>query len=146
MSKNYSFIVSLFFTLLFSYSISYSQTYGEIFSKSEADQEFGSVLESVTMSKTTLQGLLNQTTDYIMFKIVNSKVIVLDEERSVIYPSGTSVDSEDVFSMFSLSVVNSLLSQGTGTNVYVEQRSEVLSLTYGNYTMEIGASCPPICD
>ena len=117
MSKNYSFIVSLFFTLLFSYSISYSQTYGEIFSKSEADQEFGSVLESVTMSKTTLQGLLNQTTDYIMFKIVNSKVIVLDEERSVIYPSGTSVDSEDVFSMFSLSVVNSLLSQGTGTDV-----------------------------
>ena len=146
MSKCYSYIVSFFFILLFSHSISYSQTYGEIFTKNEANQRFGSVLESVTMPTTTIQGLLNQTNAYIMFKIVNSKVIVLDEERNVIYPSGTTINSGDVFTLFSLSVVNTLFSKGSGTEIYIEQRSEVLSLTYGGYTMEFGTFCPPICD
>ena len=146
MSKNYSYIVSLFFILLFSYSISYSQTYGEIFTKNEADQKFGSVLESITMPTNTIQGLLNQTNAYIMFKIVNSKVIVLDKQRNVIYPAGATINSGDVFTLFSLSVVNRLLSRGSGTDIFIEQRSQVLSLTYGDYSMEFGAFCPPICD
>jgi hypothetical protein len=122
-----------------------SQTYGEIFTKSEANKKFGPVLISVTLQKSSFQGMLNQTNNYIMFKIKDGNAIILDSKRKVLYPIGKSINSTDVFTVFSVSVVNELLSLGNKSNVFVEQRSDVLSLSSGAYTMEIGTLCPPFC-
>jgi len=57
-----------------------------------------------------------------------------------------SINSRAVFTMYSVSVVQDLLSQGGGSDTYIEQRSSVLTVTYGNYTMEVGTICPPFCN
>ena len=97
------------------------------------------------MPTENLQSILNKTENYIMFKIVNNSVIVLNNNRNVIFPQGKSINAQEVFSLYSVSVLNDLLSRGDDTVIYVEQRSEVLSITYGSYTMEAGVFCPPFC-
>jgi hypothetical protein len=111
-----------------------------------ADQKFGVVLESVTLTTTDLRGLLNQTNNYLMFKIVSGQAIVLNNNRNVLHPIGNLVNVEDVFTMFSVSIINDLLTKSNNNIVFVEQRSGVLSITNGGYTLEVGVKCPPICD
>ena len=123
----------------------FAQVYGELFTNSEAGQKFGPVLVSVKVPTETVQDLLNQTYNYIMLKIVNNSVIVLDNNRNSIYPREKSINAEDVFTLFSVSIVNDLLSNGNHPYVYVEQRSEVLTISYGEYTLELGSICPPFC-
>ena len=142
--KIFSLFVS--FIVLANLSNSFAQTYGEIFTVSEANQNYGSVLKSISISRTTLENLLNETNNYIMFRIVNNRVFVLDDTRRVLRPKNMLVNSRDVFTMYSKSVVQDLLSQGSGSDVYIEQRSSVLTVTYGNYTMEVGSICPPFCN
>lgn len=145
----YPFLKAAFFTLLVSLVIipnSLAQTYGQLFSKQEADEKFGPVIHLVAISKPTIQNFLTQTNNYIMFKVKDNKAIVLDNKRNIIFPPGEIIKSSDVFTMYSISVVYELLSKGNENNVYIEQRSEVLSVTYGGSTMEIGVHCPPICD
>ncbi|MHA1988840.1 MAG: hypothetical protein ACW98D_19650 [Promethearchaeota archaeon] len=146
MFKYNSFIVSFIFVFLISHSNLYSQTYGKIFKKNVADQKFGVVLESVTLTTTDLRGLLNQTNNYLMFKIVSGQAIVLNNNRNVLHPIGNLVNVEDVFTMFSVSIINDLLTKSNNNIVFVEQRSGVLSITNGGYTLEVGVKCPPICD
>ncbi|MFC2103567.1 hypothetical protein ACFLSS_03975, partial [Bacteroidota bacterium] len=61
------------------------------------------------------------------------------------YPAGQSVGDAEVFTMFSKSVIKKLISDGGESTIYIEQRSEVLTVTNGSYTMESGVVCPPIC-
>lgn len=42
-------------------------------------------------------------------------------------------------------IVNQRLSQEVVTEVSVEQRAEVMSITCGNLTLETGSPCPPYC-
>jgi hypothetical protein len=81
-----------------------------------------------------------------MFKIVNNSAIVVDNKRNAIFPKGITINAADVFALYSVSVVNELISKGNEPFIYLEQRKEVLSVTYGDYTMEIASWCPPICD
>ena len=81
-----------------------------------------------------------------MFRIVNNRVFVLNDSRRVLRPENKSINSRDVFTMYSKSVVQDLLSQGGGSDAYIEQRNGVLTVTYGNYTMEVGSICPPVCN
>ena len=134
------------FIVLVSFLNSFAQTYGEIFTVSEANQNYGSVLKSISISRTTLENLLNECNNYIMFRIVNNRVFVLDHSRRVLRPENRSINSRAVFTMYSVSVVQDLLSQGGGSDTYIEQRSSVLTVTYGNYTMEVGTICPPFCN
>lgn len=143
-----SFLKTAIFTLLVSLIIipnSLAQTYGELFSKQEADEKFGPVIQSVTISKPTLKEFLTQTNNYIMFKVLDNKVIILDAKRNVIFPRGEIINSTDIFTMYSVSVVNELLFMGNEEKVYIEQRSEVLSVSSGEFTMEVGTLCPPFC-
>ena len=71
--------------------------------------------------------------------------ILPNNNRNSIYPREKSINAEDVFTLFSVSVVNDLLSNGNHPYVYVEQRSEVLTISYGEYTLELGSICPPFC-
>ena len=143
-----SFLRSTLFSIFISLviiSTSLAQTYGQLFAKQEADEKFGLVLQSIDISRSTFESFLTQTSNYIMFKVKDKKAIVLDNKRNVIYPEGVLINSNDTFTMYSVFVVNELLSKGNEKTVHIEQRSEVLSISSGGFTMEIGALCPPIC-
>jgi hypothetical protein len=126
-------------------SSTFSQTYGEIFTNTEANQKFGRVLISVALPTSSLQGLLNRTNNFIMFKIIDGEVFVLDKNRNVLYPEGKTFNSQEVFTMFSISVMNELLNLGNKDIVLVEQRSSVLSVSNGGFTLEVGVFCPTFC-
>ena len=143
-----SFLKSTLFSIFISLVIittSLAQTYGQLFAKQEADEKFGLVLQSIDISRSAFESFLTQTSNYIMFKVKDKKAIVLDNKRNVIYPEGVLINSNETFTMYSISVVNELLSKGNEKTVHIEQRSEVLSISSGGFTMEIGALCPPIC-
>lgn len=145
MQKCFNAIIFISIFVFATYSTCFPQVHGKIFAKSEANQRFGPVLVSVSVPTGNLQGMLNKTGNYIMFKIVNKSVIVLDNNRNAISPQGESISTQDVFTLYSVSVLKDLLSREDSKVIYVEQRSEVLSITYGSYTMEVGVFCPPIC-
>ena len=145
MNRNTFFLSMLLVIFLACASQSFSQTYGKIFTKEEADNLFGKVLQSRPMPTQLVHELLNQTNNYIMFRIENNRVIVLDNKRNVLFPEGVLINSQDVFTVYEVSVLAELLNLGNSSEVQVEKRSEVLSITSGGYTMEVGAFCPPIC-
>ena len=145
MNRNTFFLSMLLVIFLACASQSFSQTFGKIFTSEEADNMFGKVLQSRPIPTQLVQELLNQTNNYIMFSIENNKVIVLDNKRNVLYPEGVLINSQDVFTVYAVQVLTELLNLGNSSEVKVEKRSEVLSITSGGYTMEVGSLCPPIC-
>ena len=143
-----SFVKSTLFSLFVNVIIittSLAQPYGQLFTIQEADEKFGPVLQSIDISRSTFESFLTQTSNYIMFKVKDKNAIVLDNKRNVIYPEGVLIKSNDTFTMYSISVVNELLSKGNDKTVYIEQRTDVLSISTGGFTMEIGTICPPYC-
>lgn len=120
-------------------------TYGQIYSTQEANQSFGPVQNSIQVPASVLKPLLSITGASIMFKIINNQVVILDSQRHVIYPSSYSVDSDEVFTLYTTSIFKSLLDKGSGQNVEVQKRTSVLSVGYGDKVMESGVYCPPNC-
>ena len=57
----------------------------------------------------------------------------------------SNIEAHTVFTMYSTSILNELLSQEVVTEVSVEQRAEVMSITCGKLTLEMGQPCPPFC-
>ena len=145
MKRNSVFLSMLFVLFLTCASQSFSQTFGKIFSSEEADNMFGKVLHSRSLSTQLVQELLNRTNNYIMFRFESNEVIILDNKRKVLFPEGVLINSQDVFTVYDVQVVTELLSLGNSSEVKVEKRTEVLSITSGSFTMEIGALCPPFC-
>lgn len=135
-----------FFISLVIIPASLAQSYGQLFTKQEADAKFGLVLQSIELSKPTIQNFLSKTNNYIMFRVEGNNVIVLDNKRRVLFPEGEVINSTDTFSMYSVSVVQEMLSRANENSVLIEQRNEVLTITFGGFTMEVGVRCPPICD
>lgn len=135
------------FLFFFFLSIYFTPTYGqgELFTREDANQRFGPVLKSIDLPLSTFSNLAGQTSAHLMFRIQDNNVIVLDGQRNVIYPVGTQINSQDVFSVYSVSVINELITNGNETSVSIEQRQNVLSISYGQMTMEVGGLCPPIC-
>lgn len=121
----------------------YSQ--GKIISKESADKLFGPVLISVKVPTENLKSLITQSSKVVMFKIINNNVYVLDDKRNVLSPSGLSVSSSDVFSVYAVSVVQELLNDGGSSVTFVEQREKVLTITNGEDTLEYSFVCPPYC-
>lgn len=56
-----------------------------------------------------------------------------------------TVSSNEVFHLFSVSIVQELLTKGSNAVTFVENRQNVLTLTNGDETLELSESCPPIC-
>jgi len=145
MKRNSIFLSMLFVLFLACTSQSFSQTYGKIFSSEEAENMFGKVLHSRSLSTQLVQELLNRTDKYIMFRFESNRVIVLDNKRNILYPEGIIVNSQDVFTVYDVQVLTELLTLGNSSEIQVEKRTEVLSITSGSFTMEVGSLCPPIC-
>jgi hypothetical protein len=139
-------LVMFFFIILtLATSSNFAQTIGQIFGKSEANTLFGSVLESVTMSQSQLSSILSQTQNYVMFKVSNGTVTILGDNRAVLYSSGTTVSSTEVFNIASKSKVIELLNLGTGSQIFIERRSQTLTITKDMNTLEEMQPCPPYC-
>ncbi len=145
--KNLLKSVSITFVLILLFNISTTaQTYGKIFTNQQADNLFGPVLTSVPVSKITFQSFLTQTNNYIMFKVVDNGAIVLDNNRNIISPPAyINISPNEEFTVYKVAVVNELLSKGNENTVYIQQRANVLSISTGGFTMEVGAQCPPYC-
>lgn len=129
----------------------YPQEIGIIIGKAEANQLFGEVQSYVELDLNTAKSLLNSAGQFIMFSIVNDRLIVLDENRNVIYPfsSDVIVNNTDVYHKYSVSKYGELLEKepnpDSSENVKFELRSEVFSITYGESTLEFSMGCPPNC-
>lgn len=121
----------------------YSQ--GKIISKEEANKLFGAVLVSKEIPTSTLKSLVSQSIKVIMFNIINNDIYISNNNRKVLLPSGFSVNSSEVFHVYSTSIVQELLNSGNSKVAYIEQRKEVLTITNGNYTLEYSIICPPYC-
>ena len=142
MYKFYRLVTALIFIVVFT---STCLAQGQLFTKEEADKKFGPVLNSVNVPVSIIYSLSNATSNHLMFRVEGNQAIILDGNRNSLYPSGYQVNSDVVFTNFSVSMINQLISSNTSTFVAVEQRQSVLSLTFGQTTLEVGAQCPPIC-
>jgi hypothetical protein len=134
--------------ILFSFSLCWSQTLvGKIYTKDEAAKIYGPVSTSVKFSSTYLNSLTGKTTNYIMFRINNGNLVILGDQRNVLYPAGAVVSPQDEMRLFSVSLVKKILFDGNDTNTNIEIRNNnVLTLTNGNYTLEYSWPCPPSCE
>lgn len=118
---------------------------GKILSKENADQLFGPVLVSKEILTEPLKMYTNQSTNVIMFKLMNNDLYILDNNRNALLPLGSTINSTEVFSMYSVAVVQQLLSDGNNPFTYVEKRNDVLTITNGMFTLEYSLLCPPFC-
>lgn len=118
---------------------------GQILDKVEANKLFGQVEISKEISSETLKQLTLQSFDVIMFKIINNEIYILDNHRNVLLPVSGGVSSTEVFSVYSVSIVQQLIFQGNNPVTYVQKRKDVLTITNGEYTLEYSGNCPPYC-
>ncbi|HCY75822.1 MAG TPA: hypothetical protein DHV28_07855 [Ignavibacteriales bacterium] len=135
--KKILLIVVLFWFELFSQ--------GKILSKENADQLFGPVLVSKEISTDTLVMYTNQSVNVIMFKLMNNDLYILDNNRNALLPLGVTINSKEVFSMYSVAIVQQLLSDGNSPSTTVEKRKGVLTITNGEFTLEYSILCLPLC-
>ena len=152
MSKIYHIIVVSVLLLLF-LSCSPTSQMGKIFTPEEANKLFGNVIYSVDINSNTLSELLKKTDKIIMFGLIDRQLIILDNNRNIIFPEKAEIKETDVFTVYSTDVVMELLSgkavnkqtDGEAETVSIEQRREVLSVSTDIQTLETGGKCPPLC-
>ena len=122
-----------------------SQIIGKIYQSDEANQLYGSVLQSKEINSSQLTSLLASTKAYLMFKIINNDLVILGDDRVVLYPAGYKIDDKEVFAVYSKSLIKELLDNGKQATTTVEQRKDVLSINNGQQTLEFSSWCPPAC-
>ena len=144
MKNSYLLITALLVILCF--SDFYSQDIGILYTKNEADIKYGSVLESVELTKSQMESLLRKTSDCMMFRIVKGELIILGDNRNLLTSSGSFVKESDVYYMFSKSKVIELMKMGGERSLFVEQRETRLTVTCGKVTLEEAIFCPPFCE
>ena len=119
---------------------------GKMYTGTEANQIYGPVAVSVSIPTSTLGDLLKLNGAYIMFRIENGNLTILDSQRTVIYPGNVTIKDTDVFRFFSVSLVSKLISDGGSASTSVEIRNNnILTITNGTYTLEYSILCPPFC-
>ena len=138
--------IIILFIIITSSSIAFAQTIGKIYTKDEAAKLYGNVIESVQLSVSEVNSLLNQSQNKIMFSILNKQLVILGDNRKVLSATTQNISSSDVFAVCSKSKLLELLNYGDANYVYFEKRVSKPTITYGMHTLEDVALCPPICD
>jgi hypothetical protein len=134
-------IIILFFNLSFSQTL-----IGKIYTKDEANRIYGSILSSPQISTSILASLTNNTTNYIMFRIINGNLIILGDQRRPLFPESVIVSPQDEMKVFSVSLVRKIIADGNNLNTFIEVRNNnILTVTNGIYTLEFSLQCPPNC-
>lgn len=123
----------------------HSIVYGKLFTKHEANTLFGPVLHSVRMPTETLKKYTQLTKGYLMYNIKGDEVYLLTNKRVPITPEGISVPRSEVFKVCAMSVLTNLLTFGKEDTTLFEKRENTLTITNGDFTLEMAANCPPFC-
>lgn len=119
---------------------------GEVFTKADATAIFGDVTVSKSIATSDLQTLLKKTDTYILFNIIDDGLVILDNKRAAMYPEGAAIPAEQKFKLFSVTKVDELIEKGAAENVNVELRDCILTVSNGEYVLELGTYCPPWCE
>ncbi|VAX19300.1 hypothetical protein MNBD_IGNAVI01-1493 [hydrothermal vent metagenome] len=131
----------LFFAAVTSSS---GQVVGKIFDAEYANENFGSVISSVVISNIELREMLEKAGTYIMLNIDTGNIRALDENRTPVH--GTAESENEVFYKISTSRIELLFEKGGEKNTTIEMRPEILTLTNGEFTLDLTWPCPPYCD
>ncbi len=142
--KIFRFSFCLFFMLILS-QINIAQTIGKIFTAEEADELFGEVLTSVNIEKNVLYDLIDKTESVLMFGIFDGKLVITGDNRKLLCPENYQLNDEDVLHVWTTDIIIDLLDKGEQDVATVEKRREVMTITYGQQTLEMSGWCPPIC-
>ncbi|MHB8581363.1 MAG: hypothetical protein ACYDA4_16080 [Ignavibacteriaceae bacterium] len=148
MKKSQILSISVLFSLFLLVTSTYSQvqgTVGKLYTKDQANQLFGPVLSSQTISASALLALVQKCPQYIMFNIINGQLFVLNANRSVLSGPTAAVSPTQVFHFCSSSMILSLLQTSGATTINVELRQNKLTITAGSQTLEDLMVCPPTC-
>lgn len=134
--------------IIFVYNISYSQNIvGKIYSNTEANTLYGPVLSSIPISSIQITKLTFQTTNYLMFRILNGNLTVLGDKRIGLYPATATIRAQDIFRYLSISLIQKIIKDGNSPSTFIETRNNgVLTITNGVYTLENAVECPPFCN
>lgn len=119
--------------------------YGKILSLEEANEQLGNVLYTVEIKKDLFESFLSKTNNYLMVKLRDLNPIFLDDNRAAIFPIGMQIEPTEVFTVFSISVIEQLLNLSESDYISIEQRNNLLSITYDKHTLDFGIICPPNC-
>ncbi len=138
-SKLFYFVTLMFF----SFNLLNAQVIGKIFDADYANKEFGKVSSHVEIINSQLKSLLEEAGEYIMLNIDTGELRALNGNREGIM--GQAKSDEEVFYKMSTSQVLKLLEKGGKTSTLIEMRPKTLTLTNGNYTMDLFWPCPPKC-
>jgi len=138
---------AILISIIFICSISYPQNIvGKIFTNAEANSLFGPVITTVPISSIQLTNLTFQTTNYLMFRILNGNLTILGDKRMVLYPANAVISPQDVFRYLSISLIQKIIKDGGSTMTIIEERNNgIITLTNGIYTLDNGVVCPPFC-
>ena len=138
-----AFLIVLFLMMIA--EISYGQTYGKLYQKADAEQYYGTVAKSFQFSTEEVLSFLKQTDKVLMFNITDNKLFILGDDRKSIYQANAVVSSKEVFSVYSISLIQELISKGKSNTINFEKRHSVLTISNGEYLLEFSEYCPPIC-
>jgi len=135
------------FIIIFTFNLCWSQTIvGKIYTKDEANRIYGPVSTSVQISSSMLSNLANNTTNYLMFRLIDGYLVISGDKRKVLYPAGAVISEKEEMKLFSVSLVTKLITEGNDSFTKIEIRNNnVLTITNGNYTLEYSWPCPPYC-
>ena len=122
------------------------QTFGKFYTMQEVTRLHGPVLEKAAFSGPQFQKFLARTNNLLMFTFKGNKLVIAGDGRNVIYPDSAIIPPDDTLKVFSKSKVEGLLNKGPADSVYVEKRSDTISITYDNSTLEQPDPCPPNCN
>jgi hypothetical protein len=131
--------VFIFQVLIFSQEIS-----GKIISSDEALNLFGEAEKSYKIEASLLKSFI-ESSEYLYFNFNSSKPVITTRNKEVLYPSGIHLNGQEVFHVYSSSIVNELLNLTEDKFVIIEKRKNVLTISSGSYTLEYALLCPPYC-
>ncbi|HVO74768.1 MAG TPA: hypothetical protein VMT35_12145 [Ignavibacteriaceae bacterium] len=133
------FLTVLIFIIYFYDSFIWAQ--GKIITSTEANQLFGSVLVSISMSTHEFEQIINQSKNALRVKISSNNLFITNSEKSILYKSGGNLSPDENFHTFSILVIKELIAKGQSNIVFFEQRNDVLTITIGEFTLEFSTCC-----
>lgn len=145
MKINRTLIFYLFILSLLLIPAANCQSIGKIYSRTVADSLYGKVYSAYPISTSKMKSYCSKTSGYILFNIIQGKLIITDNKRDIIPSDTTAISDTLVLKVCSASKMLELLTKGEQAETYIEQRKKVLTVTNGGYTIEELFNCPPHC-
>lgn len=140
--KKYALV---FFLILFYSQLIFSQEIGKIFILSDAENQFGNVLYEHNLENEVLKNIMKNTLNYVMFDINNNDLTILGDGRILLYTKSTYLEKDDVFHLFSKSLLENLMNLGNSKTCNFQKREKAYTIQNGQFVLEYSLPCPPYC-